>query len=211
MAAKPQSVGAPGTAPARPSLQARKQELVRDTIWITAIDLFAEKGFEETTIDDIVAAAGSSRRTFFRHFESKRDLMVHPVANYGTSLTQAIDACPLKSSAAELFRHVVKEVAHHTVSDARTCKVMEIAARYPEAREAQLSRMAEVQDRVAAAFARRCRDEISAHVLAALTLSALSLTYRAWFAAGRKNISSAVGRVLAEFSKVVGSLDTRSA
>jgi AcrR family transcriptional regulator len=211
MAAKSQFVGAPGMAPVRPNLQARKQELVRDTIWITAIDLFAEKGFEETTIDDIVAAAGSSRRTFFRHFESKRDLMVHPVMDYATSLTQAIDACPGKSSAPELFRHVVKEVAQRTVSDTRTCKVMEIAARYPAAREAQLSRMAELQDRVAAAFARRNRDEISAHVLAALTLSALSLAYRVWFAAGRKNIGSAVGRVLAEFSRVVCSLDTPSA
>jgi AcrR family transcriptional regulator len=34
------------------SLQARKQEFVRAAIWAAATDLFAEKGFEETTIDD---------------------------------------------------------------------------------------------------------------------------------------------------------------
>ena len=56
-----------GTSKVR--LQARKQEFVRDAIWTAAIDLFAEKGFEETTVDDIVAAAGTSRRTFFRYFE----------------------------------------------------------------------------------------------------------------------------------------------
>src|SRR3569833_1004137 len=76
------------------SLQARKQEFVRDAIWTAAIDLYAEKGFEQTTLDDIVAAAGTSRRTFFRHFESKRDLIAQPIANYGASLTRAIESCP---------------------------------------------------------------------------------------------------------------------
>src|SRR5437763_14629303 len=93
------------------SLQARKQEFVRDAIWAAAIDLFAEKGFEETTLDDIVAAAGTSRRTFFRHFESKRDLIAQPMVNYGAPLTTAIESCPPRSSAAELFRHLVLEVA----------------------------------------------------------------------------------------------------
>jgi hypothetical protein len=98
---------------------------------------------------------------------------------------------------------VVLEVAQRTVSDSRTRKVMEIAANYPAAREAQLSRAAEVQDRVAEAFARRCQDELTAHVLAGLTLSALSLSYRAWFSAGKKDIAAAVEHVFAEFSNVV--------
>lgn len=36
--------------------------------------LFLEHGFEETTVDDIAAAAGIGRRTFFRYFASKNDL-----------------------------------------------------------------------------------------------------------------------------------------
>jgi AcrR family transcriptional regulator len=185
------------------SLQARKQEFVRDAIWTASIDLFAEKGFEETTIDDIVEAAGASRRTFFRHFESKRDLIAQPVVSYGASLTKAIASCPPASSAADLFRHVVLEVAKRTVSDARMRKVMEIAARYPAAREAQLSRIAEVQDRLAEAFAQRHKDTVTAHVLAGLTLSTLSLAYRVWFSQGNKDIESAVHHVLSELSLVV--------
>ena len=57
-----------------------------------------------------------------------------------------------------------------------------VKAKHPAAREAQLSRIAEVQDQVAAAFSHRCKNDLTAHVLAALTLSALSLTYRVWFA-----------------------------
>lgn len=189
--------------PAKANLQTRKQELVRDAIWTAAIDLFAEKGFEETTIDDIAAAAGTSRRTFFRHFESKRDLMAQPVMSYGASLTKAIDSCPPHLAPADLFRQVVVEVAQRTVSDARMRKVMEIAARYPEAREAQLSRVAELQDHLAEAFRRRCKDETAAHVLAGLTVCALSLSYRVWFSRGNKDIQQAVHHVLAELSAVV--------
>lgn len=39
-----------------------------------ALRLFLERGFEETTVDDIVQVAGIGRRTFFRYFRSKNDL-----------------------------------------------------------------------------------------------------------------------------------------
>jgi TetR/AcrR family transcriptional regulator, regulator of mycofactocin system len=39
-----------------------------------AFGLFAQKGFEQTTIDDIAAAAGIGRRTFFRYLPSKNDI-----------------------------------------------------------------------------------------------------------------------------------------
>jgi len=40
----------------------------------TALELFLERGFDETFVDDIAQAAGISRRTFFRYFPSKNDL-----------------------------------------------------------------------------------------------------------------------------------------
>src|SRR6476661_9841243 len=99
------------------SLRTRKQEFVRDALWASAIDLISSKGFEETTVDDIVASAGTSRRTFFRYFESKRDLMTQPVASYAVTLAQAIESCPRGAARAELFRHVVRVVATKTVTE----------------------------------------------------------------------------------------------
>lgn len=192
-----------GSEPHRPSLRERKQAFVRDAIWSAAMDLFAEKGFEETTLDDIVRAAGTSRRTFFRCFESKRDLIAQPVANYAESIARAVDSAPSASPPSALLRHVVLEVARWTVSDPRTRKAMEIAARHPAAREAQSSRVAELQGRVTDAFARRCKDEVTAHLLAGLALAALSVSYRIWFASGKNDIASAVAQTLARLSAVV--------
>lgn len=40
-----------------------------------ALDLFTRHGFDETTVDDIAAAAGIARRTFFRYYASKNDIV----------------------------------------------------------------------------------------------------------------------------------------
>ena len=41
-----------------------------------AIRLFRESGYEATTVDDIASAAGCSRRTFFRYFGTKEDVLL---------------------------------------------------------------------------------------------------------------------------------------
>lgn len=52
-------------------LRAQNRQRTTDDLAGAALRLFAEKGFENTTIDEIADAAGVSRRTFFRYFESK--------------------------------------------------------------------------------------------------------------------------------------------
>jgi AcrR family transcriptional regulator len=54
----------------REKLQARKQQVVRDAIHDAAIGLFAVKGFDKTTVDEIAEAAGISRRSFFNYYVS---------------------------------------------------------------------------------------------------------------------------------------------
>ncbi|HEY0816634.1 MAG TPA: TetR family transcriptional regulator [Pseudonocardia sp.] len=46
---------------------------VRRELVAAAVDLFTDRGYDETTIDDIATSAGVGRRTFFRYFRSKED------------------------------------------------------------------------------------------------------------------------------------------
>lgn len=168
------------------------------------MQLFAEKGFEETTVEEIALAAGISRRSFFRYFDSKNDLMAHGITNYGETLTQVIQSHPRNMPLREVFRATVLEVAAQSAALPRTRKVMEIAMQSAAAREAQLSRMAQLQEQVAQAYAARFpkKDPLAPGILAGLTLSVLSVTFRAWFHQGDQDI-----RVIAQqVFKTLGNL-----
>ena len=53
----------------------RPSSTTRGELELIALKLFAARGFEQTTVDDIAEAAGIARRTFFRYFASKNDVV----------------------------------------------------------------------------------------------------------------------------------------
>ena len=53
----------------------RRKVTTRADLENVAFDLFSRQGFEQTTIDDIASTAGIGRRTFFRYFPSKNDVV----------------------------------------------------------------------------------------------------------------------------------------
>lgn len=59
--------------PARASSSTAQRHRVRQELAAAAMHLFATQGYEATTVDEIAAAAGVARRTFFRHFRSKEE------------------------------------------------------------------------------------------------------------------------------------------
>jgi AcrR family transcriptional regulator len=65
-----------------------------DQIANMAMELFVERGYEGTTIDDICKVAGISRSTFFRYFRSKEDVLLREVADVGDRLLSALQARP---------------------------------------------------------------------------------------------------------------------
>ena len=59
-----------------------------------AIDLFVEHGYEATTVEDICAVAGISRSTFFRYFNSKEDVLIRELDDFGEILLSALQDRP---------------------------------------------------------------------------------------------------------------------
>jgi AcrR family transcriptional regulator len=171
-------------SPRVPPLQHRKQDFVRGAIWDAAADLFAAHGFDQTTVDDIARAAGVSKRTFFRYFASKSDLMGQGMVSYGDYITAAIDACPAANPPFDIVRRTVRQVAVTAAAHPRVRKIAQVAGTSVAAREAQLSRLAELEDRVADAYRLRCKtpaqDTLTSRLLAELTLSILDVTFREW-------------------------------
>lgn len=169
-------------------------------IWETAVDLFAERGFDETTIDEIVEAAGVSQRTFFRYFDSKADLMGRTGANLAGALTETIKACPATYLPSKVIREAIVHVLTKAAGYPRLDKIIQIAARYPAAKQAQASRTPEVQSSVAQAYARRMKHsrkgDATPDILAALTTSAFEIALLRWHESGRGDIEKSVDEVL---------------
>jgi AcrR family transcriptional regulator len=67
---------------------------VRDEVMRHAWLLFSRQGFEATTVDQIAAAAGMSRRTFFRYFTGKDELVLTRLVESGESVVEAFRARP---------------------------------------------------------------------------------------------------------------------
>ncbi|MFD7452489.1 TetR/AcrR family transcriptional regulator [Kitasatospora sp. NPDC059827] len=67
----------------RPTLTQRRRDATRLEIARTAAALFAEQGAEETTAEEIAAAAGISLRTFYRYFSVKEDAVAPLLAAGG--------------------------------------------------------------------------------------------------------------------------------
>ena len=70
----------------------RRRQAVVDEIVGTAIDLFTRNGFDETTVDAIADAAGCSRRTFYRYFGDKEDVLFYDLPDAFARLGEVLDA-----------------------------------------------------------------------------------------------------------------------
>jgi hypothetical protein len=87
-----------GSAPADeargPTQRDRQKQATRETLRSTAVRLFVAQGFRETTTEEIAAAAGVSRRTFFLHFASKDEVLLGHIGEELDMLRAELDTSP---------------------------------------------------------------------------------------------------------------------
>ncbi len=87
----------------------RWQPGARERLLVAAVDLFTEKGYDDTTVAEIAARAGVTRSTFFRHFPDKRELLAAGQDTLSRLLADGVAAAaplatPLEAVAAGLER-----------------------------------------------------------------------------------------------------------
>lgn len=100
---------------------------VRQEVMRQAWRLFAAHGFEATTIDQIAAAAGMSRRTFFRYFTGKEELIVEQLVEAGERIADALAALPADEPVWPALRDafaVVVEAAEAHPEQSRALRIM---------------------------------------------------------------------------------------
>jgi AcrR family transcriptional regulator len=116
---------------------------VRRGLAAAAMELFAAKGYEATTVDEIAAAAGVARRTFFRHFRSKEEAIFPDHDDTLVRAEAVLNAAPAHEHPLDTVCRGIKEVmrmyaAKPAVSVARYKLTREV----PTLREAEIASVA---------------------------------------------------------------------
>lgn len=92
-------------------------------ITTVAMRLFLDQGFEATTVDQIASTAGISRRSFFRYFGTKEDVLLGDLASQGERVRDALEQVPATVGPWEALRQALHAVDALDVEPGTTLKI----------------------------------------------------------------------------------------
>lgn len=164
-------------------LRQRKKRAARASLRLAALELVAERGFSNVTVDDIAERAGVSPRTFFNYFSSKeQSLFALDPELMEASVTAIAEADPRRSAWSVLSAamiDLVEDGAHDT-------RVIELRGRVieqqPELAASFLGAGVESQQRWVEALQRRHAglEDGCAELLVASCWNAAKVAFRVW-------------------------------
>jgi AcrR family transcriptional regulator len=172
-----------------PSLRERHAERTRDAIVAAAYELFAAKGYAETTIDEIAEAADVAPRTFFRYFPAKEAVLFHGSDGQLEEVVAQLRARPADESPYESLLAVIRsmsaELTHGDMRERMLAKVAAENSRLFEHHRAVV--MCQFEEAVAEVLKERAgpqADGLAIDAAVAAVLAAFGTAMRSWLRSG---------------------------
>ena len=121
-----------------------------------ALELYRERGFDQTTTAEIAARAGVNERTFFRHFPDKREVLFDGEADLRAALTQSVAEAPDDLQPLEILLRAFRKAegileGNRPFAEPR----LRVIAETPALRERDLAKAASMSEALAEALRRR--------------------------------------------------------
>jgi AcrR family transcriptional regulator len=162
----------------------RWQPGVRGRLAAAAIELFAERGYEATTVADIAARAGVTERTFYRQFADKREVLFGDPVEFNGLFTAAIAAAPPAASPLEAAEAALA-AAGPFFAERRDWAARRgaVVAATPALLEREAVKRAQLTEAVAGALLLRGTPQATAALVAELTVIAFFQAFARWLAA----------------------------
>lgn len=112
--------------------RARARQAMRTEVASVVANLILERGYDETTVEDICTAAEISRSTFFRYFPSKEDALFADTADAGDKLLISLTARPSDETPWAAMRHALEPlIDHYTATDDRSRRLARLIVHNP--------------------------------------------------------------------------------
>lgn len=152
-----------------------------DRLRAAALELFAAHGYENVSAEQIADHAGLTRRTFFRHFADKRDVVFGGSERLAPVASQAIAEAEPGAGPRELLVAALVDVATQLEDAIRPSPVRQaVIASSPELRERESSKHEAVADAMAAALRDRGIEATEATLLARSGAAVFRTAFEAW-------------------------------
>lgn len=171
----------------------RTRRRVQEEVVDAALALFLEHGFEETTVDQVVAAAGISRRSFFRYFGTKEDIVFGDLAEQGPVILEALRARPDDEPIWDALRHAFG-VLSTLVNPERGAAIGRLVTSSPALRAAHLEKHLRWQQVLAPEVERRvgtgdAPPGLVGEAIVATALACLDAATAAWLDQGSGDLA----------------------
>jgi len=153
------------------------------------MDLFEERGFDQTTVAEIANRAGLTERTFFRHFADKREVLFGRAPELERLLADGVSGAPPSSGAleaAQLSLTALGALLEERRGRDFAARRQAILARNPELQERDLIKM--VAWSASLADALRCQGVPATHasLVGEVAVAAFRVAFQAWVGSSRR-------------------------
>jgi len=170
------------------SLRERKKARTRQALAEAALRLFAERGFEATTVADIADAADVSPRTFFTYFPAKEDVLFADTQDRIERIRAALAKRAPDESSLDALRRAARDIlADPTFRPGAQRTHMQVIGANPALGARALQDLLAAEQVVAAAIAADLgvdQNDLQPQIAAAAAVNALRGAFMAWFLSG---------------------------
>lgn len=148
---------------------------------VAALNLFAEHGYDAVTVDEIARAAGVTRRTFFRHFPDKREVLFDQGPGVQERFAAGLAAAPADAPPLDVVAAGLAEVSA-VLQDRRAFarRRQAVIATTPELEERELAKLASWSAAGAAALRDRGVAEPTATLASETAMAAFRVAFARW-------------------------------
>jgi AcrR family transcriptional regulator len=191
---------------------ARWEPGARERLQAAALELFATRGYEQTTAAEIAQAVGLTERTFYRHFADKREVLFLGQQQFDDGFRAGIDGAPPDAAPLAVVAAALRSAGAFFPDERRPFSRMRqgVIEANPSLQEREQHKLARLATTIGAGLRARGVDEPAATLAAQTGVTVFGIAFAQWIADGeRRPLADIADGVLDELSALVDEVRPR--